>query len=262
MPLDPGKGKKNEKNYERWGFLGNSTDLEEGEADATSLSILFVSKFDIPMGAVTKRLVLWTPTTTERVVLVWSSFSFLCREKFNSACYRIWTILGHSNHMFSFLISMFLPLNRIAQRSRRTFLNRCNNFVYVCRVGINPRLFFEFEHRLQIVGTKSCVSTYSTIIVNRDFLTSIVISFVRLPPLKFFILKPVCSVCAVTKGFVIWSTASTKSDSSTTCSLFSRWTLQVCNNFFPLFIKEIVRTVRKWNNFWKLFLQNEGVVLN
>ncbi len=108
---------------------------------------------------------------------------------------------------------MLHAIDRVAERARRTLLNRGDDVVNSVTVGIDPRLLAKLEHSLEVVGTASRVGTNPAIVVDSHAATLVVVSPVRNTVWILLAAETDYLVRAIAIGFILRPPTSTQGDS-------------------------------------------------
>ena len=98
---------------------------------------------------------------------------------------------------------MFDIIDSVTKRSRWALADCIDHILDRCTVRINPGFFTKFEYRAQIVRAVAGMGTNPTVVVDRNLLTNIILTFVKCPVRRFIIGEAVFSMCAITERFVI-----------------------------------------------------------
>src|SRR2546426_3019647 len=139
----------------------------------------WVAEPDLPVGAVAKRLVLRSAAAAQRVMLFRCALAEGHAEQLYPAGDRVGPVVGHRNRRLAFLVAVLDVLYRVAQRTRRAFLDRLDDLLGACAIGVDPGLCAHPEDRLQAVGAEAGVGADAAIVVDGNALAGIALAAVR-----------------------------------------------------------------------------------
>src|SRR2546425_8541707 len=125
---------------------------------------------DLPVGAVAKRLVFRSAAAAQRVMLFRCALAEGHAEQLDAAGDRVRPVVGHRDRGLALLVAVLDVFDRVAQRTRRAFLDRLDDLFGARAIGIDPGLRVHPEYRLQAVGAEGGVGADAAVVVDGDAL--------------------------------------------------------------------------------------------
>lgn len=173
------------------------------------------------MPAVAKRLVFRMAAAAQGIVLFRFRLVPIRIVQLYIALDIIRPVFGNKNGWFLAPVFMQNTVLGIAQRSGGTHFNYPNRIFRVLGIREYPRFVLHPENIRSKMHTMLPVGAYTPVVMNRDFLSRIIIDFIRNPPRIFFITESDFRMHSVTIGFIIGLTAAAKEQGRRRLQLFA-----------------------------------------
>src|SRR5947208_10011032 len=154
------------------------------------------------MRTVAERLVPRSAAAAQRVVLFRCALAEGYADQLYPAGNRVGPVVGHRDRRLAFLVAVLDVLYRVAQRTRRAFLDRLDDLLGARAIGVDPGLCAHPEDRLQAVGAEAGVGADAAIVVDGDALAGVALPAVRRRVPAPLILEPDQAVRAVAERLV------------------------------------------------------------
>src|SRR3989442_14828850 len=136
------------------------------------------------MRTVAERLVPRSAAAAQRVMLFRCALAERHAEQLDPAGDRVGPVVGHRDRRLALLVAVLDVLYRVAQRTRGAFLDRLDDLLGACAIGIDPGLRPHPEDRLQAVGAEAGVGADAAVVVDGDAPAGVALAAVRrgVPP--------------------------------------------------------------------------------